>query len=124
MEAKTERLKQSLDAIPDGGAKLAVEFMRDLGRRHPGVLGETPKIGERELVAALSEYALSPGEESAQEWPDQEILGLADSLMKSFARCIGRSAWKPEIALAWNERLRHDGRILLATLREQVGFES
>lgn len=94
------------------------ELLADLGRRHPGVLGPAPNAPPAAVFAAFQRFARTAAGEATPGGDDAgDPIDLADSAMKVFARVLGRAAWTPAMALAWNAALRARGAVLLEELR-------
>ena len=117
MSAESDSLRESLALLDGKEARFAELLVADLGRFHPDVLPAREALDAAALRAALDGFAVRTGEGEPAEPPTPEVVGLADSLMKIFARVIGRAAWKPHMALAWNAAVRRDGEALLEALR-------
>ncbi|MFG0319965.1 MAG: hypothetical protein ACF8XB_22020 [Planctomycetota bacterium JB042] len=117
MTAEHDALRESLKLLAGKEARFAELLADDLRRSHPDVLDGRESLPGPAVKAALERFSVTTGEGDPAESPGEDVVQLADSLMKVFARVLGRAAWKPAMALAWNAALRRDGETLLEELR-------
>lgn len=114
-------MSDCVDKVAPRADEFAKEFLGDLARRHPSVLGPVAAESAADAVlGSLRRFAKSAGGADSHE-PNPDVVDLADSLMKAFARVMGRAAWTPALALEWNAELRRRGGELLEDLRRVVG---
>ena len=74
-------------------------------------------LGPDTIVAALRWYVGEPVIDESTDDIDRDALDLSDAIMKTFALVLGRSGWKPAMALAWHDRMGKDGGRLVRALR-------
>jgi len=118
MSAETDSMRESLALLAGKEEQFASLLRDDLKQSHPEVIPAYEKMPADGVKTALERFSVNTGEGEPSSDPEPEVVDLADSIMKVFARTLGRAAWKPHMALAWNSSLRRDGETLLAELNE------
>ena len=117
MDEERSQLAESFQRLGDRREQFAQECLEDLQRRHPHVLdGEVPSPAA--FLGAVQRFVEDDAAPSFEPAPP-DVADLADTLMKVFAHCLGRAAWKPAMALAWNQQMRERGEFLLGELRSE-----
>lgn len=107
-------LKASLAAVARDGAGFCGDVLADLGRHHANHAAALPFKDAAGMWAALQRFASAPTPTAPAAAPSPAVVAFADSLMKVFAKRLGRVEWTPGMALAWNSTLRAYGDRLLA----------
>lgn len=108
-------LKASLAAVARDGVGFCADVLGDLARNHAQITATLPFKDAASLWSALQRFAGAPNPGAAAVTPSPAVVAIADSLMKVFAKRLGRVEWTPGMALAWNSTLRAFGdRLLLA----------
>lgn len=117
MSAEHDSLRESLKLLAGKEEQFAALLVEDLERHHPDVLDGRESLPAAGVKLALERLSVMTGSGEPAEPPDELVVDLGDSMMKVFARLLGRAAWKPQMALAWNNAVRRDGEALLEELR-------
>ncbi|MBK6939378.1 MAG: hypothetical protein IPH13_04100 [Planctomycetes bacterium] len=107
-------LKASLAAVARDGSEFCADVLADLGRHHATSATALPFKDAAGMWAALQRFAGAPTPSASAATPSPAVVAFADSLMKVFAKRLGRVEWTPGMALAWNSTLRAFGDRLLA----------
>ncbi|MBL8767161.1 MAG: hypothetical protein JNL94_07350 [Planctomycetes bacterium] len=110
-----EVLKASLAAVARDGAGFCADVLTDLGRHHASSVAALPFKDAAGMWSALHRFSAAPTPSAPAAAPSPAIVAFADSLMKVFAKRLGRVAWTPGMALAWNSALRAYGDRLLSS---------
>lgn len=112
-------IEESLQALGQNQGRFVAELLGDLQRRHPHVLaGRSSELDATAVGEALREFVADRAPGDAESDDPDAVADLADSIMKTFALCLGRAAWKPAMALEWNSVMRERGGRLLDALRD------
>ncbi len=104
-----EVLKASLAAVAQDGAGFCADVLTDMGRHHGAHAAGLPFWDAAGMWSALQKFSTAPTPSAAAKAPSPAMVAFADSLMKVFAKRLGRVAWTPGMALAWNAALRAHG---------------
>ena len=88
--AEHDALRESLKLLADKEEKFAELLAEDLRRFHPDVLDGRETLPATGVKTAIERFSVTTGEGEPAEPPDELIVDLADSLMKVFARVLGR----------------------------------
>lgn len=118
MSTDRESLKESVARLKERRDEFATELGQDLKRRHPALLGAAAAAEPDAIVAVIERFAKGELGEGFGGASPEDAEELADSIMKTFARVLGRAAWKPAMALAWHRVMQEEGTALVDALRE------
>ncbi len=118
MSTDRESLRASVARLKDRRDAFGQDLAQDLKRRHPALLGAAAAADPSAMVSTIERFAAGDLEATFGGATDADAEELADSIMKSFARVLGRAAWKPAMALAWHHAMAEEGTALVDALRE------